>query len=53
MDLAFLSESDQLTIMSQNPHVSIEQFLCDIEEQLERGELTIDEASQLIQDFSA
>lgn len=52
MELVLIGEHDVLTSLGGELAQSPEDFLIYIEEALESGELTIDEAAQLVHDFN-
>lgn len=52
MDLLLIAENDVLAALVIDTQQSPEQFLCELEDALERGDLTIEEVTQLINDFN-
>lgn len=52
MELVLIAEHDVLTSLSNELTQSPEDFLIDLEERLEAGELTIDEVITLINDYN-
>lgn len=52
MEFILIDEHDVLDFLSNELTLSPEEFLEHLEEALESGELTIDEAVQLIHDFT-
>lgn len=53
MQHVLLSEQDGLCALSQEHSPSPEDFLIDLEERLESGELTIDEVVIIINDYTS
>lgn len=52
MDLVFISESDVLASLSNELTQSPEDFLMNLEEALENGDLSIDEVVTLLNDYN-